>query len=1096
MVGKKGLDAMNSALLAAILVLLAGSSDSARRLVQDSSGNCQVDWGDLLILSEQWLDAGGVFQESGGLVVIEAEHYLSKTEGSGLLEGCRWQHLSSNSAVGETYIQVLPDAGKSIDFDLESSSPRLSYRVNFGGRGLQTCYLWLKGRARDRASDDVHYGLDDFVISSGWNDCLRLPTSTVFNWRSLQGDGLRPILTIPSPGEHTLHLWMREDGAQIDRLLLTVDPDYVPDSPAESNSLPELVGDLDGDYLVSMPDFALLAQHWLRTGSVDPNLLGRWQFDEGSGNIASDSSGNDHDGVIVGGAEWSAAGRVAGALNFKGLGNVEIPIEVFASIDKEITIALWQYGSESQPVQDSIFQTSRPGYATNLNIHLPDNTAEVIWDCPSDDRTKYVTGSPNEYKGRWNHWVFTKNVRTGYAKIYLNGSLVRSAVGKKEPIIPQPGITQASIGSYCSGDGKSYGFYEGLVDDFRIYDRELTEVEIAKLAAAGSAWNPSPSDNAEHVPPHARVVLSWSLGDDPDIASHNVYFGTSFNDVNSANNSLPVGGVYKGNQALDANSYDPGELEPGKTYYWRIDEVTYNKRKAPRKGKVWSFFLHPLFKNGYGLWIEDSMKRVFPRSRPDTYPEDPKVRISLARGEYESFQIVILPASQRALSNVRIVASDLVKGDATISARNIEWHQVGYVWIDNHYVPAKDSYLDEGARDGWWPDLLLPVDSFDIADDHAQPIWVTVYGPPWAPTGQYAGTLTVIADNALPTEVDINIEVYDFTLAKGPGHCKTAFQLTDRYGNWSWAPGEYPKYADFVLRHRLNPDYYYRSSFPDVSDLEHFYDLGMNSYGIIGARPNVSHDGIDSFLSALAQAPHGNELREMAMFYGFDEATSDKWGQMRDTFMALERDYPDIERMTTALIDPTPANMAYYYIDWICPSTPSYNFDKGEALRAAGYQQWSYVYWAPYNNQYANFLVQYPLIESRVLWWQMYFQKMDGFLYWSMLYWEDGTPIDPRNGPFVSFVFPDSSYGDGILLYRGIDGPIASLRLANIRDGIEDYEYLWMLAEKYGIDTAREKCAEVAWALHAPTSFTHDPSNVRATRDSIAEILSGRSFPK
>jgi hypothetical protein len=626
----KGLRPVRSTLLAVISVgLLASSLGSAKFPLRDLDGNCEVDWYDMLILAEQWLKSGGVFQESHGLVVMEGEHYFSKTEGSGLLKGYRWQHLSSGSAVGENFMQVLPDAGNSIDSNLGSSSPMLSYVIDFHQRGSQTYYVWLKGMAKDRASDDLHYGLDGSAISGNWSDCLKLPTSGNFSWRSLRGDGSRPTLTVTSPGEHTLDLWMREDGAQIDRLLLTVDPDYTPDSPPESNTYPQLAGDLDGDYWVTTPDFALLAQQWLQIDSGDPNLMGHWRFDEALGNVAFDSSGNDHNGMIAKGAEWSATGRLGGALNFKGIGNVEIPIEVFSRIDGEITIALWQYGSESQPVQDSIFQTSRPGYATNLNIHLPSDNGEVIWDCPSADRTKYVAVSPNEYKGRWNHWVFTKNIRSGYAKIYLNGSLVKMAVGKTGPIIPQLGITQASIGSYCSGDGGFYGFYEGLVDDFRIYNRELTEAEIARSAAAGSAWNPSPADNAEYVP--AYTVLSWSPGS-ADVASHDVYFSTNFNDANNANNSLMVGGVYKGNQALDANNYNPCSrpgLEAGETYYWRIDEVSYDKRMAPRKGKVWKFQVSLIpkkvyvFNMQYSSYSERSLMTsimgVVARTSPEVY---------------------------------------------------------------------------------------------------------------------------------------------------------------------------------------------------------------------------------------------------------------------------------------------------------------------------------------------------------------------------------------------------------------------------------------------------------------------------------------------
>jgi len=48
-------------------------------------------------------------------------------------------------------------------------------------------------------------------------------------------------------------------------------------------------------------------------------------------------------------------------------------------------------------------------------------------------------------------------------------------------------------------------------------------------------------------------------------------------------------GVYRGRQALDVTTYDPGLLESAKTYYWRIDEVNESDPNSPWKGDVWSF---------------------------------------------------------------------------------------------------------------------------------------------------------------------------------------------------------------------------------------------------------------------------------------------------------------------------------------------------------------------------------------------------------------------------------------------------------------------------------------------------------------------------
>jgi len=94
---------------------------------------------------------------------------------------------------------------------------------------------------------------------------------------------------------------------------------------------------------------------------------------------------------------------------------------------------------------------------------------------------------------------------------------------------------------------------------------------------------PSPANNATKVA--ASATLGWTKG--TTAASHDVYLGTSFADVNTANHSTPAG-IWKGNQVNQTtNTYNPGDLLLGKIYYWRIDEV--ESGGTTYKGKIWSF---------------------------------------------------------------------------------------------------------------------------------------------------------------------------------------------------------------------------------------------------------------------------------------------------------------------------------------------------------------------------------------------------------------------------------------------------------------------------------------------------------------------------
>jgi len=89
------------------------------------------------------------------------------------------------------------------------------------------------------------------------------------------------------------------------------------------------------------------------------------------------------------------------------------------------------------------------------------------------------------------------------------------------------------------------------------------------------AYNPSPADGVESVA--LNVELSWTAG--LDAALHTIYFGDNLDDVNNA-----IVGLKQ-----VTTTYTPGPLEFGKTYYWRVDELTGGRGAEMHKGDIWSF---------------------------------------------------------------------------------------------------------------------------------------------------------------------------------------------------------------------------------------------------------------------------------------------------------------------------------------------------------------------------------------------------------------------------------------------------------------------------------------------------------------------------
>jgi len=230
----------------------------------DLNYDSNVDLADLGVFSDQYLQQSGYF-ESDGLVVMEAENYFYKGAGCGTLQGSSWTALAGGGAAGGGYVQASPDIGLRSDYDSETYSPHLSFRINFATPG--TYYLWLKAKAQDGGSNSAYYGLDNVAISQDSSTAIAIPITSDFSWTSDSTDSERLTVTVDSAGRHSLDIWMREDGAEIDRVLLTTDESYNPgaDEPQESQYEPdELPADLNTDGLVNLGDFASFADQWLK----------------------------------------------------------------------------------------------------------------------------------------------------------------------------------------------------------------------------------------------------------------------------------------------------------------------------------------------------------------------------------------------------------------------------------------------------------------------------------------------------------------------------------------------------------------------------------------------------------------------------------------------------------------------------------------------------------------------------------------------------------------------------------------------------------------------------------------------------------------
>jgi hypothetical protein len=147
------------------------------------------------------------------------------------------------------------------------------------------------------------------------------------------------------------------------------------------------------------------------------------------------------------------------------------------------------------------------------------------------------------------------------------------------------------VGAETSSNGGQQ--YFGSIDEVAMYNRELSADEVMGIFQNGMpvpdlAAFPEPEDGAVDVP--RDIVLGWTPGG--FAASHDVYLGTSFDEVSGASRGNPMETLVSPGQT--ATEYEPADLlEYGQTYYWRIDEVNDAPEDAIFKGNIWSFTAEP-----------------------------------------------------------------------------------------------------------------------------------------------------------------------------------------------------------------------------------------------------------------------------------------------------------------------------------------------------------------------------------------------------------------------------------------------------------------------------------------------------------------------
>jgi hypothetical protein len=318
---------------------------------------------------------------------------------------------------------------------------------------------------------------------------------------------------------------------------------------------------------------------------VDPNLVAWYKFEVGEGTKVIDFSGHDNHGDIVAGPSGTVLwvpGQFNIAVEFLGdnLGHVELPpgMVTSASGSTMMWINTDQTGNEGMFWYGT--ETNGDGFGDQNEIHIhvgdPGNLGFHI-----EGATDVGLGGPQIAGEGWNHVAVTWDTVDG-CRLYFNGAEVDFQAHNNTVV----DLAVIRLGRPVdTGNGNRY--YDGLMDDVRLFDHAITADQINEIMTKGEdprrAGAPSPRNGAL-VGIDEALPLSWSPGD--EAVSHEVYFGTEKEAVANADTSDSTG-VYRGNQ--NATTFTPSEgIEwGGGPYYWRIDEN--NNDGTVSEGGIWSF---------------------------------------------------------------------------------------------------------------------------------------------------------------------------------------------------------------------------------------------------------------------------------------------------------------------------------------------------------------------------------------------------------------------------------------------------------------------------------------------------------------------------
>jgi hypothetical protein len=524
-------------------------------------------------------------------------------------------------------------------------------------------------------------------------------------------------------------------------------------------------------------------------------------------------------------------------------------------------------------------------------------------------------------------------------------------------------------------------------------------------------------------------------------------------------------------------------------------------------------------------------------------------QVCAAQGEFESFQIVVTAVGWN-LQGITAEMSPLKKETGeTLPARSVTIYNEVFIpvrysspqatvppgLIADALVPFVNPYTNEPVREPRWrgegrEGARFGATGFDLWQDRHQPLWVDVEIPRDAAPGIYSGTFSVRARNVQPAVIPVRVTVWDFVLPSGPTH-------ENHFGHFSYMAGYHKleensekyrlledRYTAMMAVHRINPPLPGRlypkiaedgtAQFDEETDrrITEFVEQYHVTNIEVPAAPfanvlTTNRDKAIRYYRSWYAYLKKKGWAERAYLYMLDEP-NDKaaYEQVRQLGAMVHEAEPNLRRLVVE--QPYSQNSDWGSLDkavdiW-CPLFAFIDEASVKRVQGQGDAVWSYTALCqgapPYHPQYEKvknddppyWQIDFPVLSYRIAPWLNQRYGVTGLLYWTTVCW-----TSPQRNPWDDPGFEVQFNGEGALFYpgedAGIEGPVASIRLKNLRDGMEDYEYFALL-EKLGGKAIVDEVVRSA----VPTwgTWNQDPHQLLKLRERLAtEILRKATQP-